>query len=287
MLEHARRRKRAYALALALRHDIVLGSPFALRSMSPEHIWLPALCGGWKAEWAAPGSSQVEEAQVARACGPRGGKRSQVAFSRFRVDQMYGLRSVPLEPSAALASFQNDFWLASSPEVVASFINVSDAYDGYVSTLSARSISQADLTRRGFTQTSVLASHYLWPVHIQHVLRGVAAVRYARVQAVMGRHAFQYLLSGGELASWVVPSAGTLASALGEVGSDRLLTAVALPWLSTGAQLGPLDAQLRQAARAPLCPSGPSRRRRERAVGRGGGGEHARQPTARWARPAS
>ena len=45
MRAHERLRGRPYTLALALRADVALGSPFALASMDPRHVWLPAMCG--------------------------------------------------------------------------------------------------------------------------------------------------------------------------------------------------------------------------------------------------
>ena len=45
MRAHERLRGRPYTLALALRADVALGSPFALASMDPRLVWLPAMCG--------------------------------------------------------------------------------------------------------------------------------------------------------------------------------------------------------------------------------------------------
>ena len=201
----------SYRLALALRHDIVLGSPFDLFSLNPSRLWLPSVCGGWWPDFATPATSRVEEAQVAAQC-PGGALKvkdravHQLVLSRFRVDQMYGLRHIDnlhygrpsLSERAALTSFQNDFWIAATPRVLASWSNISDAqsYDLYVRRLRAR----------GITQQGTLAAHYLWPVHIQQVLGRAADVRYVFVHAVMARHAYPHLLAGGELAGWRVPN---------------------------------------------------------------------------------
>ena len=64
MRAHERLRGRPYTLALALRADVALGSPFALASMDPRHVWLPAMCGSvvkrqsWLGPSSAPAPSQ-------------------------------------------------------------------------------------------------------------------------------------------------------------------------------------------------------------------------------------
>ena len=61
MRAHERLRGRPYTLALALRADVALGSPFALASMDPRHVWLPAMCGSVvkRQSWLGPSSAPV------------------------------------------------------------------------------------------------------------------------------------------------------------------------------------------------------------------------------------
>jgi hypothetical protein len=78
MRAHERRRGRPYTLALALRADVALGSPFALASMDPGHVWLPAMCGSvikrqsWQGPSSAPAPPQGDSGGSGRWGNPRG-----------------------------------------------------------------------------------------------------------------------------------------------------------------------------------------------------------------------
>ena len=78
MRAHERRRGRPYTLALALRADVALGSPFALASMDPGHVWLPAMCGSvikrqsWQGPSSAPAPLQGDSGGSGQWGNPRG-----------------------------------------------------------------------------------------------------------------------------------------------------------------------------------------------------------------------
>ena len=117
MRAHERRRGRPYTLALALRADVALGSPFVLASMDPQHVWLPAMCGFWRRNLAAPGMSRHEETAVRRTCGPAVAADSDPAvhMSRHRIDMLWGLRNGNFTAADDFASFTNDLWVAAAP----------------------------------------------------------------------------------------------------------------------------------------------------------------------------
>ena len=131
MRAHERQRGRAYTLALALRADVTLGSPFLLAAMEPSHIWLPSLCGFWKRIHATARSSHFEEGVVQRTCGARAASTPSVYMARHRIDQLWGLRNANFSSAINLASFTNDFWVAAGPSVLATWIDISEHFASY------------------------------------------------------------------------------------------------------------------------------------------------------------
>ena len=134
MRAHERHRGREYTLALALRADVTLGSPFVLASMSPRHVWLPSLCGFWRKQHATPASSRFEVGVVRRACGKTFADDSpggDVYMARHRIDQLWGLRNAKFSAAVNLASFTNDLWVAAAPSVLTSWVNISTDFSFY------------------------------------------------------------------------------------------------------------------------------------------------------------
>ena len=195
MLAHEEARGRPYRLALALRHDIVLGSAFDLAVMAPSQVWLPTLCGYWVRKFVAPHTSGFETRTIKRACG-RADAVDIVYHTRHRIDQLLGLRNRPFPPAANYAWFTNDFWVAAAPATLATWADIDARYPEYVRALHARGIRVGQLTE---------AAHYLWSTHLHVFLNATAAVRFARVHAIMGRYAYHHLVGGGrQLGTWML-----------------------------------------------------------------------------------
>ena len=139
MRAHERQRGRGYKLALALRADVALGSPFVLAAMAmePSHLWLPSLCGFWKRIHATARSSHFEEGVVQRTCGARAASTPSVYMARHRIDQLWGLRNANFSAAVNLASFTNDFWVAAAPSVLATWVDISEHFGFYQKELCA------------------------------------------------------------------------------------------------------------------------------------------------------
>lgn len=157
MRAYERERGAEYALCLVLRIDLVVGAPILLDSFEPSELTF--------AEHCCMNDAGAESAQalVRAECGNVTSMRKRL-LGPCRVSQ-YGGKWGLQARREDFFYFLMDWWFAGRPEVVASWIRISERWEWYEGVLRRMAIA------RWF-------SHYVWPIHVHDAMNLTASVRF-------------------------------------------------------------------------------------------------------------
>jgi hypothetical protein len=208
MAAHESERKRPYTMCLVLRADVLVGAPIRMGRFTPAHVWFAEHC------CLNDATEETTKAIVKQQCEARASRRPsdpryrQALMGNFtyrkrvlgpcRVSQ-YGGRWGLQFKKEDFYYFVMDWWFAARPDVVRSFLSISEDWPFYKRRLQRMRIA------RWF-------SHYLWAIHLHDRLNLSTSIRFLPgVRVNLVRSAFPRL---------VMPAGTT--SPLGEYISDAV-----------------------------------------------------------------